>query len=369
MKKAILFLLAMMAVTCAAWHAQAEPLGPFSSDLPEEQRWVIEWEYEGCTIEDYLEMDTPEGRMALELIWYEGKRLLAVACSDGYQMFQQYVTAEAMPQDEGWAYLDTLDGETGFSVFFIDPEHEEYWMKMISFAWQDGTFRLREYMDRSVGCESVSVSDAQQLTFHDIGLDEDVGTVQAELITDIRWVSFENLPKTFKAGQKGADVPPGFCRARIRWDTLSADVVAFPSGHSYEVYMGPGKKYPRGANGKASVSTNGWVQVFATYNGFALIQYHIDGDHYRIGWIDASALPRGAAVPALTFADDDAQEITEDCVLTDDPLGSGEAVLALKAGTPVTNIAFLGAQWEFICVTVDGKTYWGFVPCVCMTHG
>ena len=157
-----------------------------------------------------------------------------------------------------------------------------------------------------------------------------------------------------------------------RWNTLFGQVVPLSANHSRKVYLGPGRDYPRAGNGKAAVGTNGWVQVFGQYDGWLLIQYHIDGDHYRIGWIEKSVLPAGTKVGRLKISDfreTYQQEITADCVMTDDPLGSGAAIAHLKAGQKVWNHAFLGAEWEMITVEIDGQCYWGFVPTNCMSHG
>ena len=45
--------------------------------------------------------------------------------------------------------------------------------------------------------------------------------------------------------------------------TLTADVVSFASKQTYAVYAAPDSKGIRGANGRARVSTNDWIQVSA----------------------------------------------------------------------------------------------------------
>ena len=169
-------------------------------------------------------------------------------------------------------------------------------------------------------------------------------------------------------------MPPGFSFSSPRSDTLFGQVVPLSADHSRKVYLGPGRDYPRAGKGKAAVGTNGWVQVFGQYDGWLLIQYHIDGNHYRIGWIEKSALPAGTKVERLKMSDFwenelYQQEIMEDCVMTDDPLGSGAAIAHLKTGRKVWSLAFLGAEWEMIVVEIDGQCYWGFVPTNCMSHG
>ena len=90
--------------------------------------------------------------------------------------------------------------------------------------------------------------------------------------------------------------------------------------------------------------------------------------------VSPSALPAGTKVERLKMSDfwenePYQQEIMEDCVMTDDPLGSGAAIAHLKTGRKVWSLAFLGAEWEMIVVEIDGQCYWGFVPTNCMSHG
>ena len=85
-------------------------------------------------------------------------------------------------------------------------------------------------------------------------------------------------------------------------------------------------------------------------------------------------LPAGTTVPELKIDDYWAEdmpeeEITADCALTDDPMGSREPIAQLKAGQKVNHRAFLCEEWEFVTVKIGGKYYWGFVPNNCMSHG
>ena len=53
----------------------------------------------------------------------------------------------------------------------------------------------------------------------------------------------------------------------------------------------------RGAEGRARVSTNGWIQVFGSEGDWILVQYDITDTHNRIGYIEKDALPDGTVVP------------------------------------------------------------------------
>lgn len=165
------------------------------------------------------------------------------------------------------------------------------------------------------------------------------------LLEDMRYVCYENLPKTLEEARKNGNVPPGFCYYRPQWNTLTAQVAPLLPDQSRKVYLGPGNNYPRAGKGKATVSTNDWVQVFGQYKGWLLIQYHIDVNQYRIGWINDDVLPAGTTVPELKIDDYwpenmPEEEITADCVLTDDPMGSRERLRSSRRGRSSTIARF-----------------------------
>lgn len=350
--------------------AMAEGRGMLTDPVPSQVAFEAEWLYPDAEIEDYAQVRTPEGELGLLMLWENGvRRLLVYDVTEMENEDRLYITEQALPQDEGITLLSADEQAQGFTMALIDPEHEEYWMKSVSFAWREGDFRMTGFMDRRVGCESAAVSADHTLRYHSIDRDEEIGSVQGILLDALRYTDFEALPKTQEEAEKNADVPPGYCFFRGDWNTLLGKTVRFYAGRSFPVHEGPGEGYPRSGGGKGAVGTNGWIQVFGQYDGWLLIQYRIDAAHLRIGWIEASALPRGAAVPELVLHDD-WQEITQECALTDDPMGSGEAILQLKQGTAVRHAAFLGRDWELVAVTTqDGQTVWGFVPSECMTHG
>lgn len=166
--------------------------------------------------------------------------------------------------------------------------------------------------------------------------------------------SLSSFPTTISEARTALTNPP-----KIPDGTLSAQKIKFTSGKKYEVYQGPGKEYGRAANGKASVSTNDWIQVFGEENGFIMIQYDISKDQYRIGWISAKALPKKAEVDALSFQPVQGY-LNQATALTDDPLNSQKAVTTLEQGTEVQWLATMG-DWAYI-ETVSGTLLRGFVP-------
>lgn len=135
-------------------------------------------------------------------------------------------------------------------------------------------------------------------------------------------------------------------------------------GKQYAVMSAPNSKSIRGANGKAIVSTNGWVQVFGRTGKWLMVQYAVNDkeheNHYRIGYIRDAALPKDAEVNELKF---DQLEGYINCKtsVTDDPLGLQGELTKLKEGTQVTALAEMG-RWTYIEAKNNGKRFRGFVP-------
>jgi len=64
----------------------------------------------------------------------------------------------------------------------------------------------------------------------------------------------------------------------------------------------------------------------------------------------------------LSFSYDTAT-VQENCTLTDDPARTGSAITTLKAGAKVTWLTrfYNNAAWDYVEVTVNGKTARGFI--------
>ncbi len=142
--------------------------------------------------------------------------------------------------------------------------------------------------------------------------------------------------------------------------------VQFPAGKSYPVYYGPGEQYARCADGQASVSTNGWIQVLGEEDGWVMIHYGIDVSRGRIGWIHAS-LPDGVTAKRPRY-EMIKQTITADCALTDDPLGAAQPIAYLAAGMKVLALADFG-EYFYIEMELDGQLVRGFVDIDCISKG
>lgn len=176
------------------------------------------------------------------------------------------------------------------------------------------------------------------------------GTVE----TDLRYFTLQGFPKNLKEAREQLSEPP-----TIPAGELSAKRVRFTSGQNFPVYSGPGEHFLRAANGKALVSTNDWIQVFGSENGWMLIQYDLSSSHMRMGYISLSALPRDASVDALNLAREDAV-LSSAQTLTDDPLFSRSALMQLPAGHSLVRLARMG-EWAYVETYTGSQPVRGFV--------
>lgn len=125
--------------------------------------------------------------------------------------------------------------------------------------------------------------------------------------------------------------------------------IRFAKGKTYDVYTGPGTRYPRAGydeKGNAVVSTNGWIQVFGREGDWLFIQYNIGDQRNRFGYITAKALPKGAQVPDLAF-DARAAVATGLSYLTDDPYRIVPEIRIVPDGTDLLWLATLDDEWVY----------------------
>ena len=384
MKRIIMVLLcALLCLTATAAMALNR------SDVPDEVLSVISDRWPAWTLEDYTQLeDLPDGNdYGFALLGLDGRRALTgFRAQDGGAMRYWLRTETAVPQGKGLAWLGRdwndadwpenlvedvgprYEGETreALIVNFIPDAGED---QTVCYRWRNGAFRLSGYLtpgdtpgsDRLFA--RVGEGVIEFYPFYSGRSGDNVTTVYGDLQTDLRYASYATFPMSIAAAREKLSVAPKDVVA----GEFHAQDVKFSGGRQYPVYLGPGEAYARSADGKGQVSTNGWIQVFGEYDEYIMIQYGISAKRFRVGWIDAGALPGSAQVPALSFVNE-AQVLLQDCTMTDDPFMSQTAIAQLKAGTQVTALADFG-DYFYIETTVDGQTVWGFVPADAITKG
>ena len=279
---------------------------------------------------------------------------------------EQYHTSDAVPQTQHGVKIEIAEsGEEGFAGFAFNKPHlyigqendeGEYWEFTVIYELQEGKWMLRRIWSYT-GYDNMLIQSDRIVYYENIESSRKVGTVKGVVQRELRYASLSAIPKTLSEAKAKLTVAPDVPESK----ELTVYPVTFSGKQKYDVYSAPDKKAFRGGNGKARVSTNSWIQVFGTEGDWILIQYSIDANHYRFGYISDKSLPKNANVPELGFLRTEAWAI-EDLSVTDDPLYSQSELFTVAENRPVYWLATMG-DWAYI-ESIDGERARGFVPAV-----
>lgn len=361
----------LLVLPCAGLAAQGD-----LSAVPVELEAYMAQSRTGNTLVDYLELEnTPDGDVVIVLMDNGTERILQVCKRVDGVLKTDISTVLGIPQEGENAYLYTYeagrkmvrdwDGSTwtsdGLNFGVAVPDvYEETIESSVLYAWKDGGIFLVSYR-KKVGSLVDIVGDDAVFYNTSFGLE---GRTKRTMATDIRLVDFEALPWALSQATGAPEIPEAQGMLALR-----EQPVILEPGHSYEVYVGPGRMYARAGNGKAQVSTNDWVQVFGAYGDWLFVQYGISEEQCRFGWIEHAAVASGEQVAELALEDGDWYTLGEAYWLTDDPLCSRGVTERLPAGTQMELMACLGDEWAYVRVQAYGETLWGFIPFAMIGHG
>ena len=379
----------LMLLTTSALASRGVYHTDYTDEPPQRILNSVADRWPGYVLEDYVFLSGPSPDVAAALVESRGHRVLALYRKQNGLLSFWFSTDKAVPQGEGEAWFDKTGEQVfvegkgwqhapdnmGFAVTRYDLLGDTY-NQMVTYSWKNNGFHLTDYADLDAGdtAQAADVGDGV-VTYYAYGEGNRLGRAYGEIQTDIRYVNFSVLPKTLKeAKNKLTYAPDDLPTGRIvpSGERLEAKSIKFTGGRNYPVYLGPGEEYQRSGNGKGTVSTNDWIQVFGRYENWIMIQYDISADQFRIGWIEASALPYGADVldiDLVMLKNDDYNDVIERCVLTDDPFNSQKALAVLEVGTPLCEIVYNIGGWSYVRVTIDGVNVCGFVPSDSINHG
>ena len=374
-------------------YRQTTPGGmkiPVESVMPEDVLEYIRAFHPKAVIEDYAELpNTPGGPMALVLHRDASRRQLNIfQWADGKWNDVEDVVKGVPQIDLPDVWLSASKGGGTYSELWYDEalydaaypdgpgfgvwtSNGETYEEGVEYVWEDGGFKLIYYGDNPVRMIDV-VGDL--LVFYNIS-DPGITSVPYSFNRELDAVDFYALPRRETDVRFWGEAEPALPTGHIRKpfdpgeNYLAQQDVKLRANQKYPVYMGPGKQYGRAANGKAVVSTKGWVQVLGEYDGWLLIHYAISDKQYRFGWITVGALAKGETAEALPFVFGDYMVANPEVALTDDPLNSRTVLCMLPNGITVERLARLGDAYSLVRVTVDGKVRWGFVPSWVLGHG
>lgn len=225
----------------------------------------------------------------------------------------------------------------------------------VNYVLTNGTWLLCKLYSTEANNQYVVYCYNNTVTYYaDNNATKPTGTVKGTIQRDLRYANISNIPKSYNTAREKLTVAPA-----VPEGSLQATEIKFTGGKKYAVYSAPDENSMRSGNGKAAVSTNDWIQVFGREDDWILIQYAIDKDHYRFGYIPVNALPKKASVNQLEFLYTRAATATT-VTVTDDPLFSQSSLVTLQAGSTVTWLATMG-KWAYI-ERSTGDYLRGFVP-------
>lgn len=337
-----------------------------------------------------------------EVSYAEGKTLLHQTGSDG-----RTFTCEVETYGNVQIHIPN-ESSGGFYFPVLNDDAAAYLADKAELSAFDGV--LQDYLDGSI----TGKIEAMGLTVYEICLQQEEGAwrivlsgrdnasgQQLRLILDEQYIDVcaetTWLWGDFDLGQRWfapADTAgyytglPGILQSYLAWEyaepqptpepevseipELTARLGSFPANKTYkvyEVYIGEGEDNLQAGNGKAKVSTNGDIWVYALWRGKLLVEYEISDGRCRIGWIVADQLPESAlqGVPELPDSRDPEENrygvVTEDSWLTDDPHYNGldPNLTDIPEGTSVRVLARLESYLLVQCF-IDRQLRMGFVP-------
>ena len=135
---------------------------------------------------------------------------------------------------------------------------------------------------------------------------------------------------------------------------------AFEKAQTLPVYCAPGEETYRVEG--AQVDTDDSVLIYGVENGWVLVSYTIgNGSRGRMGYIKNTTLADAENVAKLGFCSVPLT-LASDCDGTDDPLYGKETLTSLKAGDQVTLLAFMGDEWAYVQIGLEGRVCRLFIP-------
>lgn len=184
-------------------------------------------------------------------------------------------------------------------------------------------------------------------------------------VTEIEWKNYD-LIKEVRAYKKdygdwGLSIWDNFSTG---FDTLQGFAyIELRADQNLPVYSAPSEHAWRGANGKASVSTNGAVYAAGWENGWLLVMYETNNGSIRVGYVDTGSIRGGVPMDTRLNFSYVTATVEQSSFLTDDPARTGSVMTTLTAGTTVTWLTrfYNNSAWDYVETTVNGKTARGFI--------
>lgn len=353
MKKTMLCILVCALCACFALSAAANGFGLPGTIYPLFERPVYA-NFAKCAADAQTNDDRPGDAAAFVMgnaLVSEKVLFVAERGEDGYVTRVENMQAVYQGKDgPNWPRPEITIDDTGLLTLAYDFSDLREWY---AFRERDGVWTLMDGGIQQKEGTSVSLSVVNgRLTYTSPGM---FVYIPCEAGIPLSSFSIFRIPKSIEQAtmvslgltQWGNPLPGGATATSSASETVP-------------VYTGPGSGFARAENGAASMRTDVPFVVYGEENGWLLVEYLIDLDHYRFGFVEKALLP-GAGAQALTLANEPAT-VKQDSFLTDDPTHSLSALRTLAADERVTFLAVLDGDWALVDTSMpDGTPVRGFV--------
>ena len=257
----------------------------------------------------------------------------------------QYIFPQSNTKELKWEEVEAWDNEALHIAF------NEIWARH-GYTFNPGGACDRWFSNQPWYTPDYSVSNEKVLTRA-----SKLEWKNYHLIKDVmaykRAYGLENKGKSLPVPPQDFDLLSGFQYVNLK------------TGQKLDVYSAPSANSWRGANGRASMSTNGRVYAYAKENNWLMVMYETDSSSnaVRVGWINLSKV--SGSVPVYTQANFSRTPLTLDysVQVTDDPVGM-QPITTLSAGTTVTWLASFYSSahlWDYVEFSLNGQTARGFM--------
>ena len=197
-------------------------------------------------------------------------------------------------------------------------------------------------------------------------------------LSQLEWDNYHTIKKVAKdmdamkvsAHTKGKKCYTNLTPPSSGWTLTGFSFMNLKAGQKLAVYSAPSSSSWRGANGKASVSTNGAVWAAGWENGWLLVFYETNAGSVRVGYVNGSQISGRVSVNDQLYFERSTCRLSTAATLTDDPLRTMTTITNLRAGDTVTYLTTMtnqsGWSFDYIETTVGGQLVRGFIPTGCL---
>lgn len=134
----------------------------------------------------------------------------------------------------------------------------------------------------------------------------------------------------------------------------------------WPVYSAPSLSAIRGANGKASLATNGDVYTGGWSGAWLFVRYPKNNGGFRVGWVAKQDINRIIKRTKQCNFAYWTVTLEKDCMLTDDPLYESETLAYASRGETLTYLGYYqygnGREYAYVQGEMDGRPICGFIP-------